>query len=150
MNAKFAVAGIVSLAALGASYSALCALEPEPRTVWDGVYTDAQAARGEELYSRHCASCHGRDLEGDGEALPLAGEDFFSIWNGEKLGALFERIHRDMPLNYPGTLSGEADADILAFILRFNRFPDGKSELSHNPAMLDLIRFEVTKPDKQK
>ena len=62
---------------------------------------------------------------------------------------MFERIHRDMPLNYPGTLSGEADADILAFILRFNQFPAGQSELSHNPAMLDLIRFEVTKPVKK-
>ena len=140
------MAGILGLAALGASYSALRAQETESRTVWDGVYTAAQANRGDGLYSQHCAGCHGRDLEGDGEALPLAGEEFFSIWNGEKLGPLYDRIHRDMPLNRPGTLSGEADADILAFILRFNNFPAGSTELSHNPALLNLIRFEVTKP----
>lgn len=150
MNVRIAVAGILGLASLGASYSGLSAQEPEPRTVWDGVYTAAQAARGEQLYGQHCSACHGRDLEGDGEALPLAGQDFFSIWNGEKLGPLFDRIHLDMPLNRPGTLSSEADADILAFILRFNDFPDGKSELSHNPAMLNMIRFEMTKPEKKK
>ena len=34
------------------------------RTVRDGVYTDAQAARGQAIYQKQCVSCHGAKLEG--------------------------------------------------------------------------------------
>jgi len=32
------------------------------KTVLDGVYTEAQAARGEIAYNRNCAGCHGETL----------------------------------------------------------------------------------------
>jgi hypothetical protein len=34
------------------------------RTVWDGVYNEAQAKRGEAIYVDACSNCHGRTLEG--------------------------------------------------------------------------------------
>src|SRR6478736_4399981 len=34
----------------------------QARTVRDGVYTDAQAARGAAVYKEKCASCHGSAL----------------------------------------------------------------------------------------
>jgi len=37
----------------------------QPRTVRDGVYTDAQAARGGAIYKEKCASCHGPTGLGD-------------------------------------------------------------------------------------
>ena len=36
------------------------------RSVWDGVYTEAQAKRGEALFAENCVTCHGPALEGDG------------------------------------------------------------------------------------
>jgi len=32
------------------------------RSVWDGVYTEAQAKRGEAIYEQNCVSCHGPAL----------------------------------------------------------------------------------------
>ena len=39
------------------------------RSVWDGVYTEEQAKRGNPLYQQECANCHGSQLNG-GEAAP--------------------------------------------------------------------------------
>ena len=31
----------------------------DARSVWDGVYTEDQAKRGEEMYFERCVRCHG-------------------------------------------------------------------------------------------
>ena len=66
-----AIAGTV-LAAVGAWAA------DEPKTQWDGVYTEAQAARGALVYSQYCASCHGPDLSGSEMAPALTGGEFNS------------------------------------------------------------------------
>jgi cytochrome c len=33
--------------------------EAAKMTVWDKVYTDDQAKRGEAVYAKSCAACHG-------------------------------------------------------------------------------------------
>ncbi len=93
------------------------------RTVWDGVYTQAQAERGKVLYTKECAACHGPDLSGGEEAPPLTGGAFLANWNGLTVGELFERIRLSMPEGKAGTLSRQTNADILAFILASNQFP---------------------------
>ncbi len=118
--------------------------------MWDGVYTEEQAQRGEPLYHEACASCHGGTLKGSGEAPPLAGGSFLANWNGLPLGDLFERIRRTMPQDKPGRISRQHKADILAYILSVNRFPAGKTELQHQTEFLNEIRFEATKPDPKK
>jgi cytochrome c len=45
--------------AIGLSYSMV--LAGQDKTVWDGVYTDAQAKRGEGVWGEKCAKCHGPD-----------------------------------------------------------------------------------------
>jgi S-disulfanyl-L-cysteine oxidoreductase SoxD len=79
------------------------------RSVWDGVFTEAQAKRGEALFHENCVTCSGPALEGDGEAPPLSGGEPFWAWNGKPLTALFDKIHKKMPHNKPGTLSGGRD-----------------------------------------
>src|SRR6266478_2954271 len=90
-----------SLAMIGAAaiFTVLHAQESATRSVWDGVYTDQQAKRGEPKYRENCADCHGDDLEGDAEAPALSGATFQTNWEGLPLGSLFQRIRRDMPLN---------------------------------------------------
>ena len=118
------------------------------RSVWDGVYTTEQAARGSTQYASQCASCHGTALTGGESAPPLAGADFFSNWNGLTVGDLFERIRVSMPADRPGKLSREQDADILAYMLSMNQFPPGKSELERQTEPLKQIRIEPA-PEKK-
>jgi mono/diheme cytochrome c family protein len=119
----------------------------ETRSVWDGVYTEEQAKRGEELYHKECASCHGATLIGGGGAAPLTGGNFLSNWNGLTVGDLFDRIRKTMPQGSVGKLTKQQDSDVLAFLLSFNKFPAGKTELQKQVEFLKEIRFEVTKPD---
>jgi mono/diheme cytochrome c family protein len=113
------------------------------RSVWDGVYTRQQADRGEDQYARRCAGCHGDGLEGDVVEHPeLAGGNFRDKWDGETLGDLFERIHRDMPQPKPGSLSRETTVDLIAYILNANHYPAGERELPRDSPSLKQIRIE--------
>jgi mono/diheme cytochrome c family protein len=116
------------------------------RTQWDGVYAKAQANRGERLYVKYCASCHGPDL-GGGEVAPgLTGGEFNANWNDLSLGALFERMRVSMPQNNPGSMAPEENADILAYILDKGSFPAGDTELPTRTELLSTIRFVAIKP----
>jgi mono/diheme cytochrome c family protein len=147
MNVKITAAAIIGVAALAASYAGLRAQAPPSRTVWDGVYTEEQAKRGEPLYNKNCAECHGETLEGIEMAPALVGGDFLDKWAGETLGDLFERIRATMPKEKPGRLSREINADITAYMLRVNEFPPGKAELPRDTQILKQIRIDATKPE---
>jgi S-disulfanyl-L-cysteine oxidoreductase SoxD len=115
-------------------------------SVWDGVYTQEQASRGKTLYSKQCASCHGAMLDGSGQAPPLSGSDFKGNWNGQTADDLLEKMQSSMPADQPGKLSRQENADILAFLLGFNKFPAGQKELPSDAPTLQKIRFEWAKP----
>jgi len=118
----------------------------QQRTVWDGVYTEEQATRGEALYGEHCGKCHGATLQGNGEgALPLTGATFKSTWNGVTMGAMFDRVRLSMPQDKPATMTRQQVADLLAFILRANKFPAGTSELARQTDVLNAITFQADK-----
>ena len=116
-------------------------------SVWDGVYTEEQADRGHSVYHSQCDVCHGESLTGGDEVPPLAGPQFLANWNGLTLGDLFERIRKSMPLNDPGKLTSEQNADVISYLLKFNNFPAGKMELAHEAAVLKQIRIESIKPE---
>ena len=115
--------------------------------MWDGVFTSEQSKRGQAAYNTQCASCHGDTLGGGESAPPLVGTEFLSNWSGLTVGDLFERTRSSMPQNKPGSLSREANADILSYILSANQFPTGKTELAHATEVLKEIRIEAVKPD---
>lgn len=144
---RVAAAAGVALAAIGALYSSGQAQETT-RSVWDGVYTEEQAQRGETLSRKECANCHGVGLTGGEAAPPLSGDAFLSNWNGLTVGDLFDRIRKTMPQDNPGRLSREQDADVLAYVLSLNRFPAGKAELDHRSEVLKQIRIEAIKPEQ--
>jgi cytochrome c len=118
----------------------------EMRSVWDRVYSNAQAKRGEKLYRIACESCHAPDLSG-GKVVPeLIGNTFTEDWDGLSVGRLFERVLLSMPEEDPGSVSRYDKADILAFILKENGFPSGQGDLQAEMDLLDRVRFEATKP----
>jgi cytochrome c len=127
-----------------------------PVSVWAGVYTQEQAKHGAVLYKEECAACHGETLGGNGrtpraEELgrlipPLCGDGFKGNWNGKPLSDLFDKMKATMPRDDPGKLGMEQNVDLLAFILNFNEFPSGKTELPADPSLLTEIRFDAVKP----
>src|SRR5438128_1684848 len=127
---KIATTVIIGLVMIGASQAALRAQQTEKSlSVWEGVYTKEQAKRGEQLYVQNCSACHGPDLSGNDEAAPLAGPVFLSSWDGLSIGDLANRVRVSMPPNNLGKLSRQQIVDILSYVLSFNNFPAGKSEL---------------------
>src|SRR5688572_5445977 len=90
-------------------------------TVWDGVYTAAQAARGQRQYDTTCRSCH--------EDGPRSGEAFMRDWQGTGLEQLFDQIKKTMPAGAPASLSDAAYLDLVSYILQVNAFPAGDAEL---------------------
>ncbi len=108
------------------------------QSIFDGVYTEAQASRGAKLYPDECDRCHGEELEGD-EAPGLASQEFLADWKGRTLGDLYERIRYAMPGDHPGKLTAQQTVDLLAFILQANHFPAGKSELPPDVQKLRAI-----------
>jgi quinoprotein glucose dehydrogenase len=141
MRIRVAIAAVIGLAGIGISQS--------QRSVWDGVYTAEQAKRGQARYTELCASCHGDTLGGGESAPPLAGGEFMANWNTLTVGDLFDRTRSSMPQNKPGSLSREANAEIMAYLLSANQFPAGKEALPQNSEVLKEIRIEAVKPDRK-
>ena len=145
MKLRFVAVALIPFAAVLVLQSAVHA-QPPTKSVWDGVYTDEQANRGKALYSENCASCHGSELTGGEMAPPLSGGEFMAGWDGLTVGDLFERIRISMPQNAPGSLSGQQNSDILAFVFNANKFPAGQTELPKEAGILKTIKFETKKP----
>jgi len=126
--------------------SAVALIAQAGRTVWDGVYSDAQAKRGEALYTDRCSTCHAPDLSGIDQAPPLTGGDFAMNWTDLSMNDLFERIHVSMPADKPGSLTPQEVADVIAFVLQKNAMPAGAAELPADAESLKTIKYLAKKP----
>lgn len=115
------------------------------RTVWDGVYTEEQAERGAAIYKSACSECHGADLAGDGFAPALTGAEFVGNWNELSVGDLFERMRISMPPTGPSGVTPAQKADIVAYTMKFNKYPAGMTELEPKTDALKLIKIELKK-----
>jgi S-disulfanyl-L-cysteine oxidoreductase SoxD len=113
------------------------------KSVKEGVYTEAQAKRGEALYKEQCAACHGDDLMGSGPMPPLAGNDFAKNW--KNVGELHEKIQTSMPASAPGSLSDAQTSDILAYIFNVAMYPAGAEEIAPKRDALTGIAIEPAK-----
>ena len=108
---------------------------PASRSARTGVYSAAQAQRGQERYALMCQSCH--------TPASQASPAFVNAWNGRTLLALFAYIELSMPMSDPGVLTPEECAELVAYLLKLNGFPPGPTDLSTNPDTLRGVRFDV-------
>lgn len=118
---------------------------PANRTVWDGAYTDAQSERGKAAYEQQCSFCHLSDLRGQGFAPPLVEDAFVQRWQDGNLGDLFTIVKLTMPQDKPASLTDREYSEIVAYLLKSNRYPAGQQELIPDPATLKAVTFK--RPD---
>ena len=142
---KLSTLGLVAAPAVWLAALSASPMAAQEQSVNAGVYTDAQATRGADTYTKECASCHGAGLEGDGFAPALSGTEFLSNWNGTTLGDLFDRIRISMPPGSPTSVPPESKADIVAHLLKSNKFPAGQTEVGKDLEPLKQIKFELPK-----
>jgi mono/diheme cytochrome c family protein len=142
-------AALSALLLVATAASGLAATESAqlPTSVWQGVYTSEQATRGAAVYVAKCGACHGAAMNGTGEAPALVGGEFISHWDSLTLGDLFDRVRTTMPQNQPKSLSRDEYADVLAYLLQYNGFPEGKVPLDRRSEVLATITITAEKPE---
>jgi mono/diheme cytochrome c family protein len=107
------------------------------RSVWEGVYTDDQAARGQAVFGTHCTRCH--------NVMEFSGGTFIGSWEGSTAFDFYSQLLKTMPMDNPGSLPLEQYADVVAYIFKLNEFPAGKEEMDTDPKRLGLIRIAAKK-----
>jgi len=114
--------GTVSTVVIGAQEA-----KPTGPTVWDGVYTDAQADRAAGVFSQSCERCHTLTSQG---TRPLSGDKFWEGYTQKTVGDLLNFVKTNMPNGQGGSLPAPTYNDLVALILKSNGFPAGKTEVT--------------------
>ena len=104
-------------------------------TTSSGIYTSGQAARGEQTYMNICVACH--------PSGTYTAPAFREKWNGAPLSQLFGFISTTMPKEQPGTLEPDEYADVVAYLLKINGAPAGKTALPPDVGPLKKIRIAM-------
>lgn len=128
-----------AIALIFSALPAFCALAADTDNS-GGLFSKAQAERGEALYGQYCATCHGARLQGN-PAAPLTGDAFRSRWEDGQhtLDDLFYIVRSLMPNNAPGSLTKAQYADVVAHILEVNGYPAGGAELLPDAAAMKAV-----------
>jgi S-disulfanyl-L-cysteine oxidoreductase SoxD len=137
--------------AVGAFLSTSCAAAlqgrmQDTRSTKEGVYTEAQAERGEAIYTESCAACHGGDLNGTDVIPALKGNAFTSYWVGMPVSDLFEKVIVTMPRTAPGSMTPVQTADTVAYMLKMLNNPAGNVELPGAQDALQQITIDAPAP----
>ena len=139
-SARFLVVGAVCAAVFRTIVAAGQTPQPTGSSVWDGVYSDAQAARGGTVYLARCGRCHGESSAN--QQNPLWGDRFAEHWESRTLADLFQKIRDTMPPGVDARAVEAADKlDVVAFLLQQNGFPAGPAVLTATDAALAAIRI---------
>jgi len=121
--------------AVGAATRADALQSVAQTTTTAGVYTAAQATRGEETYMGICVACHPRGT--------YSTAAFRTSWSGRQLSELFDQVKDKMPKNDPASLTPAEYAQVVAYLLKINDVPAGESELPPDSDALKKIRIEM-------
>ena len=135
------VLGAVLITAVLDLNAVSAAPQSSSQTIWSGVFSAAQAKRGEAIAGTRCATCHNADLTGGQDGPALVGADVLQAWSGTSAGDLFDKIKTTMPADAPQSLSPQETADLVAFIFSQNKCPAGEKELSSDVDVLKQIQI---------
>lgn len=136
--ALLCVSFLSGLSLAGLSWSAAPRAQSGPPKIWTGVYSDAQAQRGREVFNIRCAHCHDEHLSG-GEGPPLIASQFNRNWGSRTVERLFRKIKDRMPPGEAFLATDKEKLDITAFMLMMNGFPAGPKDLPMDMPELSSI-----------
>jgi mono/diheme cytochrome c family protein len=105
------------------------------KSVRDGVFSAAQAERGDQIFKARCASCH--------QPAEFTTPAFMAAWTGQTAEDLFEAIRTKMPTDNPGSLRRQEYADLLAYLFSLNGLPAGEVELNATVSALKQVLIEA-------
>jgi len=128
MTRSVAVLAAVAVGTL--SWGGIVAARAQKASTGDGVYTAAQATKGEAFYAQTCESCH--------QPAKFTGAEWTRAYVGRPLVEL-NRAMAEMPADNPGTLSSDDVASLVAYFLHMNKYPAGQTPLSGEPDALEAI-----------
>lgn len=101
------------------------------KTIWDGVYTEAQATRGQKEVQQNCSACH--------SPTEWSNAMFIGSWSGRPVRELYNHLRMTMPFDSPGRLTREQYSDIVAYMLKLNKVPVGQADLPSDDDALAQI-----------
>lgn len=137
-------------AAAALMIGALCAAAPRGAAAQDstkapagkstlaGVFSEAQATRGEAVYKATCIECHvPTDYQGEAFKSKFVGGTVFDMW---------DLIRSSMPQNNPGSLPDDQYTDVVAYLFKLNDLPSGAKDMPSQKDSLKAIKVEA-KPE---
>ena len=116
---------------------AAIAAQAPTKSTYDGVYTAAQAERGQKTFSDKCTACH--------EPSRFSGDTFHESWDDKPLKEIWDVASGTMPEDNPGSLKQQEYADIIAYFLSLNEYPAGTAELQPGAAAMAAIKVDKKK-----
>jgi len=102
--------------------------DADPTTA-DGIFTLAQADRGEDLFRSICSNCHDR--------ADWTEEGFKGRWEGQSVYQFWYYINDRMPYDDPWSLTRQQVTDVVTYILTLNGLPAGDTELAVDDDSID-------------
>ena len=103
-------------------------VDADPTTA-DGIFTLAQADRGEDLFRTTCSNCHERE--------DWTEEGFKGRWEGQSVYQFWYYINDRMPYDDPWSLTRQQVTDVVTYILTLNGLPAGDTELAVDDDSID-------------
>jgi mono/diheme cytochrome c family protein len=104
-----------------------------------GVFSAAQASKGEQVFGNICQGCH--------NTAGFSNDKFKETWNGRPVSDLFEQISESMPDDAPGSLPKTDYLQVVAYLLKLNGQPAGKEDLPAEVAALKKFKMDLKKED---
>ncbi len=98
------------------------------------TFSDEQADRGDQVFSRVCAQCHTRK--------DMASPDFRLKWNGQTAYDLFDLVRTTMPDSAPGSLSQDSYANVTAYLMKLNGMRAGSASMPMD-SLLKRIKLDI-------
>lgn len=129
---KSRIISIASLLMGGLWLSSISHAEGDQVTIKDGVYTEAQAQAGKQVFDQYCSACHVKEFY---EAKLMS-------WNGQPLSDLYDSMSATMPEDNAGGLMLQEYTDVMAYILSLLAYPAGEKALDHNDGSMASIVIE--------
>ena len=109
-----------------------------PVTTLAGVYSAAQARRGDAVFQKSCLECH--------VPTDYTGDSFRSKFVGGTAYDMYEQIRSSMPQSDPGSLTSQQYTDLVAFLFSLNGLPTRSADLPPVVDSLKAIKVQAKAP----